>query len=156
VEEPRWLNSDEEEAWLALVRLIFKLPTALDAQLLRDHKLTLFDYLVLSMLSMAPERTLGLSELATLVTSSPSRLSNVIKRLEQRGLVRREPDPANARYTRAVLTEAGWDLVVVAAPGHVRAVRRLVLDSLDEDQLKALRQVGNQVADNVDGACPAG
>ncbi|MET0423097.1 MAG: MarR family transcriptional regulator [Actinoplanes sp.] len=152
MDEPRWLNQDEEEAWLALVRLMFKLPTALDAQLLRDHQLTLFDYLVLSMLSMAPGHTLGLSELATLVTSSPSRLSNVIKRLEQRGLVRRVPDPANARYTNALLTGAGLDLVAAAAPGHVEAVRRYVIDSLDEDQLKALRQLGNQVADNVDSA----
>jgi DNA-binding MarR family transcriptional regulator len=150
VDEPRWLNKDEEEAWLALVRLLFKLPTALDAQLLRDHQLTLFDYLVLSMLSMTAGHTLGLSELATLVTSSPSRLSNVIKRLEQRDLVRRLPDPANARYTNAQLTEPGLDLVAAAAPGHVAAVRRFVLDSLDEDQLKALRQIGNQVADNID------
>ncbi|GLY27261.1 MarR family transcriptional regulator [Kineosporia sp. NBRC 101731] len=148
--EPRWLDHDEEEAWLALVRLMFKLPAALDAQLLRDAGLNLFEYLVLSMLSMEANRTLGLSELATLVSGSPSRLSNVIKRLEKRGLVNREPDPANARYAHAVLTDAGYELVVGAAPGHVAAVRRFVIDGLNGDQVRALREVGYQVADNVD------
>ncbi|WP_252975238.1 hypothetical protein [Janibacter melonis] len=42
--------------------------------------------------------------------------------------MRREPDPADGRYTLAILTEVGWSTVVAAAPGHVDAVRHLVLD----------------------------
>ncbi|MBI1351971.1 MAG: MarR family transcriptional regulator [Actinomycetales bacterium] len=41
----------------------------------------------------------------TLVTSGT--MTNRIDRLEQRGLVRREPDPADRRGVRVVLTEAG-------------------------------------------------
>ncbi|MBQ1024015.1 MarR family winged helix-turn-helix transcriptional regulator [Micromonospora sp. C95] len=151
-EEPRWLTECEREAWLALASLIFKLPGALDAQLLRDHNLTLFDYFVLSGLSMAPGRSLRLSTLAGQINSSLSRLSNVVKRLEQRGLLRREPDPENPRYNRAVLTEAGWDLVVAAAPGHVAAVRRFVIDGLTEEQVTALREVSCRVTQQVDEA----
>ncbi|MCZ7420020.1 MULTISPECIES: MarR family transcriptional regulator [unclassified Micromonospora] len=151
-EEPRWLNECEREAWLALASLMFKLPGALDAQLLRDHNLTLFDYFVLSGLSMAPGRTLRLSALASQINSSLSRLSNVVKRLEQRGLLRREPDPENPRYNRAVLTGAGWDLVVAAAPGHVAAVRRFVIDGLTEEQVTALREVACRVTHQIDEA----
>jgi DNA-binding MarR family transcriptional regulator len=152
-DEPRWLQNWERDAWLALASLIFKLPSALDAQLLRDSNLTLFDYFVLSSLSMSPGRTRRLSELAHDVSSSLSRLSNVVKRLEQRGLLRRAPDPERPRYTVAVLTDAGWDLVVAAAPGHVEAVRRYVIDGLTKEQVEVLREVACHVATRVDRSC---
>ncbi|GAB3809965.1 MarR family winged helix-turn-helix transcriptional regulator [Micromonospora zhanjiangensis] len=144
-DEPRWLTDDERDAWIALAKLVFNLPGMLDAQLLRDSKLTLFDYFVLSGLSMAPDRTLRLSDLAGNIGSSLSRLSNVVKRLEQRDLLRREPDPDSPRYTRAVLTDAGWDVVVAAAPGHVAAVRRFVIDGLTEQQVDVLREIACHV-----------
>ena len=149
-DEPRWLSDCERDAWLALAKLVFNLPGALDAQLLRDSRLTLFDYFVLSSLSMTPGRTQRLSELANHIGSSLSRLSNVVKRLEQRDLLRREPDPDNSRYTRAVLTDAGWDAVVAAAPGHVAAVRRYVLDGLTEEQLNVLRDIACHVTARLD------
>ncbi|BCJ49808.1 MarR family transcriptional regulator [Actinoplanes sp. NBRC 14428] len=148
-DEPRWLADWERDAWLALASLMFKLPSALDAQLLRDNGLTLFDYFVLSNLSMVPDRTLRLSDLAQHTSSSLSRLSNVVKRLEQRGMLRREPDPDNPRYTRAVLSDAGWELVVAAAPGHVAAVRRFVIDGLTKEQVGVLREVACHVARQV-------
>ena len=144
-EDVRWLTGEERVAWLALAELMFKLPAVLDAQLLRDSNVTLFDYFVLSSLSMTPDRTMRLSELARVNSSSLSRLSNVAKRLEQRGLLRREPDPENGRYTNAILTDAGWDLVVAAAPGHVGAVRRYVIDGLSSEQIQALRSVACHV-----------
>lgn len=145
-DEPPWLTDCEREAWLALAKLMFNLPGALDAQLLKDNNLTLFDYFVLSGLSMAPGRTARLSDLASQVSSSLSRLSNVVKRLEHRGLLRREPDPDNPRYTTAGLTDAGWDVVVAAAPGHVTAVRRYVIDGLTAHQIDILREVACHVA----------
>jgi DNA-binding MarR family transcriptional regulator len=145
-DEPRWLTDWERDAWLALASMMFRLPSALDAQLLRDNDLTLFDYFALSLLSMSPGRTLRLSEMANQINSTLSRLSNVVKRLERRGLLRREPDPGNPRYATATLTDAGMDLVVVAAPGHVAAVRHYVMDGLDKQQAEVLRQVACQVA----------
>lgn len=155
-DEPRWLNECERDAWVALAKLIFNLPGALDAQLLRDSKLTLFDYFVLSTLSMTPGRTLRLSDLACHIGSSLSRLSNVVKRLEQRDLLRREPDPENPRYTRAVLTDAGWDVVVAAAPGHVAAVRRYVIDGLTEQQIDVLRDIACHVTRRIENAAEDG
>jgi DNA-binding MarR family transcriptional regulator len=51
-----------------------------------------------------------------------SALSNVVKRFEQRGWVERSPDPDDGRYTIAALTDSGYDVVVAAAPMHVRSV----------------------------------
>lgn len=83
------------------------------------------------MLSEIPGRTLRMSRLAQLTSASLSRLSNVAKRLEARGLLRREPDPDDRRATRAVLTDAGMAAVEQAAPGHVTTVRDLIVDALD-------------------------
>ena len=51
--EPRWLSGPEQEAWKAAALLMLQLPGPLDNQLRRDSGITLFEYLVLSFLSMA-------------------------------------------------------------------------------------------------------
>ncbi|WP_247669656.1 MarR family winged helix-turn-helix transcriptional regulator [Micromonospora sp. H61] len=79
-------------------------------------------------MSEAPDRRVRMSELAYLANGSLSRLSNLVNRFEQRGWVTRFPDPADRRYTITALTDAGYDVVVAAAPAHVRSVQRYVLD----------------------------
>ena len=149
-EQVRWLTDDEQQAWIALARALIKVPVALDAQLQRDAQLSYFEYLVLSWLSMAPDRTQRMSELASLVSSSLSRLSHVARRLETQGWLTRRPDPTDGRYTLATLTEDGWRKVVAAAPGHVDAVRRVVLDPLTKAQVTQLREVSNRIAQAAD------
>jgi DNA-binding MarR family transcriptional regulator len=148
--EPRWLCDEETRTWLALVSLLVRLPTALDAQLQRDAGISHFEYQVIAGLSMSPERTRRMSDLARFVDGSLSRLSQVVSRLEQRGWVRRTPDPADGRYTLAVLTDAGWDKVVATAPGHVEEVRRLVFDPLTRAQHRQLREIGRRVVRAID------
>ena len=91
----------------------------LDAQLRADSGLTHFEYFVLAMLSEAPERTLRMTALAQRTNATLPRLSHVVSRLEDRGLVERFPCPEDGRATNARLTRPGWDAVVAAAPGHV-------------------------------------
>ena len=102
-QEPRWLDAEERQAWLALASTLNKLPAALDAQLRRDAGISHFEYQVLALLSEAPGRTLRMSELATMAEGSLPRLSQVADRLEQHGWMRRTPDPADGRYTLATL-----------------------------------------------------
>ena len=151
-EQPRWLTEDEQQAWIALAGALIKVPAALDAQLQRDADLSYFEYMVLSWLSMAPARTARMSELADLVNSSLSRLSHVARRLEGQRWLTRRPDPADGRYTLATLTDDGWAKVVAAAPGHVEAVRRIVLDPLTAAQVKQLREISTRVQHAADAA----
>jgi DNA-binding MarR family transcriptional regulator len=104
-QEPRWLDAEESQAWLALARTLIRLPSALDEQLRRDAGISHFEYQVLANLSQVPDRTLRMSVLATQTEGSLPRLSQVVARLEQRGWVRRTPDPADGRYTLAILTD---------------------------------------------------
>ncbi|MGW0179041.1 MarR family winged helix-turn-helix transcriptional regulator [Nocardia sp. NPDC003345] len=144
-EELRWLDEQEKAAWTGLISLILLLPGKLESPLRQEHGLTLFEYLVLSHLSEAPRRTLRMGQLAFLASGSLSRLSNVVKRCEQRGWIVRTPDPADGRYTLAELTDTGFDLVHQAAPTHLQAVRRLVLDPLNITDQKALARIADKL-----------
>jgi DNA-binding MarR family transcriptional regulator len=136
-----WLTAEEKEAWTGLVSLVLLMPGRLESPLQQDVGLTLFEYLTLSHISEAPDRRLRMGELAYLANGSLSRLSNVVKRFEQRGWVQRSPDPDDGRYTLAALTDAGYDVVVAAAPVHLRAVRQYVLDPLTATDRKALARI---------------
>src|SRR5260370_39662325 len=105
-EEPpvKWLTAAELDSWLSLVRLMTWLPWSIDQQLQRDSNLGIVEYQVLAMLSDSPERMMRLTLLAEVTNASLSRLSHLVKRLEERGLARREPDHADGRLTHAILT----------------------------------------------------
>src|SRR3954449_7187777 len=137
---PRWLSREEETAWRAIAQVIVKLPWALECQLQRDADLSFLEYHVLARLSEDPEHTLRMSELAMLTSASLSRLSHLVKRLELRDLVRRESDPADGRFTNAIMTRAGYKLLVASAPAHVARVRSLVIDALSPADLQQLRE----------------
>ena len=140
-----WLTAEEQAAWRSVVALLIRLPAALEAELQRDAGLSHFEYLVLSGLSEAPDRTLRMSDLAAMASGSLSRLSHVVSRLEARGWVRREACPGDGRFINAVLTDDGWAKVVATAPGHVAAVRRLLIDVLTPEQLRELGAISAEV-----------
>jgi DNA-binding MarR family transcriptional regulator len=140
-----WLSDQQQAAWRPFVALLLRLPAALDAQLHKDAGLTNFDYLVLSGLSEASGRTLRMSELAALASSSMSRLSHVVSRLEAKGWVRREPCPGDGRFINAVLTDEGWEKVKATAPGHVMAVRELLVDTLTDEEFAQLGALSEKI-----------
>jgi DNA-binding MarR family transcriptional regulator len=150
--EPRWLDAEERQAWLALASALNRLPAALDAQLRRDAGISHFEYQVLALLSEAPGRTLRMSELARMAEGSLPRLSQAAARLEQHAWVRRAPDPADGRYTLATLTDQGQAKVTEAAPGHVHEVRRLVFDPLTKTQTRQLREISRRIMRAIDPA----
>lgn len=148
--EPRWLDNDEQRAWRRLAAVMTLLPAALDAQLQRDATLTHFAYFTLAMLSEAPGRALRMSELAARSSSSPSRLSHTISRLEERGWVRRMRSSEDGRGQVAELTDEGYAALVVTAPGHVTAVREYVLDALTDQQVSQLNEICKAILTRVD------
>ncbi|MEZ0066441.1 DNA-binding MarR family transcriptional regulator [Streptacidiphilus sp. MAP12-20] len=145
-----WLTSGELASWMSVVRLITRLPWAIDAQLQRDAELSMVEYMALAMLSEAPERTLRMGVLAEHTSTSLSRLSHMVKRLESRGYVRREPDPVDGRFTNAILLPAGMSKLESVAPGHVAYVRRLVVDNLSGERLRRLGQDAERILERID------
>ncbi len=132
----RWLSDEEMAAWLPLIHVAMRLPAKLDTQLRAHSGITHYEFMVLSQLSQAPERTLGLSALAESTNSSPSRLSHVLRKLGERGWLVRHAD---GRSASAELTDEGFAALDGAARGHVEEVRRLVFDQLSDEDIAALR-----------------
>ena len=145
-----WLTAAEVDSWLSVVRLMTWLPWSIDQQLQRDSNLRMVEYQVLAMLSNRPERTMRMSALAEVTNASLSRLSHLVKRLEGRGLVRREPDPADGRFTNAILTDEGFQTLADAVPGHVAHVRSLVIDVLSPEQLRRLGLTADRIMSRID------
>lgn len=147
--EERWLTDAEQRAWRQLAAVLLKLPSELEAQLQRDAGMSHFEYWVLALLSEAPDRTLRLGQLASQANASLSRLSHVVSRLEKRAWVGRRPCPDDARATLAALTDLGWRELVAAAPGHVAAVRQLVFDGLERDEVEELARRCTAILDRI-------
>jgi DNA-binding MarR family transcriptional regulator len=143
--EPRWLTKEQTRAWIALAGAMVALPAALDAQLQRDAGISHVEYQVLSWLSMSPGRSARMSDVAATANVNLSHLSRIATRFEQRGWLRRVPDPDDRRATLAILTDAGWDKVVATAPGHVEEVQRIVFDSLTPTQVRQLEHIGERI-----------
>ncbi len=148
--ETRWLSDDEQRSWVRFAAVLELLPAALDLQLTRDEHLTHFDYFTLAMLSETPGRTLRTSALAARANATLPRLSRVLTRLEEAGFVARTPCPEDRRATNVTLTDAGWDKVVQAAPGHVEHVRSLVLDALTPAQIEQLGEISAALLTKLD------
>jgi DNA-binding MarR family transcriptional regulator len=145
-----WLTPGELDSWLSLSRLMIRLQWALDSQLQHDADLSMIEYMTMAMLSEAPESTLRMSVLADETSVSLSRLSHMVKRLESRGYVRREPDPADGRFTNAILLPGGLRKMHETAPGHVAYVRRLVVDNISAERLRRLGQDAEQIMRRID------
>jgi DNA-binding MarR family transcriptional regulator len=146
----KWLTDEEVSSWLSVVRMMTWLPWSIDQQLRRDSNLGMVEYQVMARLSQSPERTLRMSLLADLANSSLSRLSHLVKRLEDRGFVRRELDPADGRFTNAILTDEGFRTLAEAAPAHVAHVRSLVIDVLSAEQLRRMGQAADRIMSRID------
>ncbi len=140
-----WLDDTQRLAWVRFAAVLELLPRFLDSQLEREENLSHFDYYSLAMLSEAPHRTLRMTALAGMTNATLPRLSRVMNRLEEASYVRREPCPGDRRATNVVLTDAGWEKVVRAAPGHVRTVRELVIDVLEPEQVAQLSAISAQL-----------
>jgi DNA-binding MarR family transcriptional regulator len=148
--ETRWLDDEELAAWTRFVAVVELLPGVLDAQLRRDSGLSHFEYFAMAMLSEAPGRTIRMTDLAGRTNATLPRLSHVVSRLEQRGLVARAPAADDRRATDVTLTDAGWDVVRAAAPGHVTTVREHVLDALEPEQVEQLAAISAALLTRLD------
>ena len=147
--EGEWLEADQLRSWLAVVSILDAIPNAIDAQLKRDASLNHFEYSIIAGLTRGADRTLAMSDLATIAFGSLSRLSHAVDRLEKRGLVER-CEGAKAHRNAVRLTDLGQEHLETVAPSHVREVRRLLVDPLTEDEFAMLGSIARKVLEKAD------
>jgi len=153
---PRWLDelpepdpfsAEEFRAWRGLLRLREVVMRDIDRRLRRAGHVSLDDYGILITLVTAPRMRLRMSDLGARRMLTPSGITRVVNRLEEQGLVRRDPDPSDGRASLAVLTRDGLAALRRAQVVHHAAVRELYLDRLDGADL-------NRLADLFEKALP--
>jgi DNA-binding MarR family transcriptional regulator len=147
--EAVWLDDTQQRAWRQLLAMMVELPAALERDLQRTTGLTTFEYVVMANLSEADARTLRMSELAAKASSSLSRLSHVIRRLQDGGLVIKRACADDGRVSEVELTKAGMRRVAVAAPLHVAKVRELVVEPLTKTDLIELGKLAEANTDRI-------
>lgn len=147
--EPRWLDVDQQRAWRALVLGMTLLVDRLDDDLRGAFNLSLVEYEILVRLSEQPGRSMRMAQLAAALAHSRSRVTHTVARMEQAGWVLRGTTPEDGRGVVATMTEAGWELLVSAAPVHVEGVRANLVDLADPDDLAALGRTMDAVADHL-------
>jgi DNA-binding MarR family transcriptional regulator len=106
-----------------------------------DSGLSMARYDVLMQLDTRGGGRLRLSELAATIVLSPSGLSKLLDRMEAAGLLRREPDPRDARSTFARITPRGRSLVPAARERHHAWLQRAFGDVLDDEDIADLSRI---------------
>jgi DNA-binding MarR family transcriptional regulator len=141
------LDDREIRVWKAFARSLIVVPRTLEADLLEHSSMTLGEYQVLVMLSEAPGRSSRMSELASVVGLSASRMTRLIDGLRRRGWVDKKRDGCDRRGAIAALRPDGVAALEQAYPAHLSAVRRHVMDHLGSVDLDALSRALEAMAD---------
>ncbi|WP_210604917.1 MarR family winged helix-turn-helix transcriptional regulator [Brevibacterium oceani] len=147
--EPRWLSAVDQKSWRSYLNGSQLLSAELDKELRDTHGIGLPEYEILVRLSEHEDRTMRMALLATDTTMSRSRLTHSVARMEKRGLLERSAIPEDGRGVNCVMTEAGWQLLQVAAPDHVRGVRTHLVDLLEPEEMATLGRIFTKVYDHM-------
>lgn len=108
-------------------------------------KLSMREYDVLFNLRTCPGGKSRMVELnKQLLISQPS-LSRMVVRLEDQGLVVREPDPVDHRATRLSLTDKGLKLRQEIGREHVKHLHELLGTALSEEEFLELNRLSSKL-----------
>jgi DNA-binding MarR family transcriptional regulator len=127
-----------------LVRSAF-LVNAVYAESGREHGLTPQQGQLLCVLMAQP---LAMKELGAILGLAKSSLTGLVDRTERNGLVRREPDPRDARVVRVALTPRGSGLAEEFYAETCRRIDRLPAGLSDAERGTLARLLGRVVLDN--------
>jgi DNA-binding MarR family transcriptional regulator len=149
--KPDWLDPREDRAWRGFMHAHYQLALQLRRLMLQDSGLTDADYEILAVLSEHPTGHMPAQELGALVQWEKSRLSHQVRRMQERGLIVREPNPADARSAMVCLLPAGRRAIQDAAPQHVRNVRRHFIDLFTPAELDTFTALNERILRHLAG-----
>jgi DNA-binding MarR family transcriptional regulator len=136
--EPDPFTSQEFAAWRGLLQLRETVTRAVDDRLRAEHGLSLDDYGILITLVGQSDQRQRMSALGEQRLLTPSGITRAVVRLEKRGLLRRDQDPADGRAYFATLTPEGTRQLRAAQRTHHAIVRDLYLSRLEPSEVAQL------------------
>jgi DNA-binding MarR family transcriptional regulator len=141
------LDDDSLAAWRAFLTAHALVTRSISRDLGEAGLPDLGWYDLLWALYRQPERRLRVNELAREVVLSPTATSRFIDRVESAGHVRREPDPADRRALRIVITDSGVDLLRRMWPIYARGIERHFVAQLGRSTAR-VRTILERVAES--------
>jgi len=132
---------EELAVWAGFLRSHSRITGYLSVELEGGHGLTVREFEVLLKLDVAGRKGLRITELADRVYLTPSGLSRLIDRMEERGFVQRATDAADQRANTVTMTREGGALFRRAAGSHRQRVRECFLQRLTPEQRSTLAAV---------------
>jgi DNA-binding MarR family transcriptional regulator len=131
-------------AWRSFLRGHASLMRELATDLATKTGLTLGDFDVLAQLGLAGGE-LRMTDLAARAFSSRSGMTRRVDRLVEEGLVARVGAGGDARSVVVKLTQNGLARLEQTVPVHVRAVSKLFVERLEDDELAAIERAMEKV-----------
>jgi DNA-binding MarR family transcriptional regulator len=142
-------------AWHRLLQVSRRVLRELDVRLDEEHRIGVNEFDVLITLDNAQDRRLRMTDLAEAVMFSSGGLTRLVGRLEARGLVRRTPDPGDARSLRAELTAQGSARLKAARVTHDAVIEELLGSRLSGREMASLAAaLGRALPASDGGALP--
>lgn len=150
--EPHPFSPEEFGAWRGLLRLRETVTRELDRRLRESAGLSIDDYGILITLVTQPDLRVRMGQLGERRLLTPSGITRAVLRLEQRGLIAREQDPADRRAFFAVLTRTGLEALRSAQRVHHATVRELYTGRLSRQELGRLAELFEKAVPGVANA----
>ncbi|MGE5171166.1 MAG: MarR family winged helix-turn-helix transcriptional regulator [Rudaea sp.] len=133
-------------AWAVFLKAHARLTERVETALQRAGLPPLAWYDVLWALETVPEGRLRMNELAERVVVSRSNLSRLADRLEDGGLIRREPCAGDRRGYYCAITDAGRALRGRMWPAYRREIDRLFGRHLGNDEARVIGESLERIA----------
>ncbi|MCV7090573.1 MarR family transcriptional regulator [Mycobacterium interjectum] len=131
-------DDTEQRCWQAFLESSALLLETLDRQLMKVHRLGLFDFLVLDMLARSNGGSARMGDLAEALAVGPSRMTQQIRRMESEGLVRRSRSTRDKRGVIATVTREGRLRLQPATKTYAGHIREHYLNQMTRQQMIAM------------------
>jgi DNA-binding MarR family transcriptional regulator len=141
---------DPREAWHRLLQVSSVVLRELHRSLDADDRIAITEFDVLITLDNAPDHAMRMTDLAEATMLSSGGMTRLVGRLEQRGLLLRTPDPADARAFRATLTADGEKKLADARVTHDAVLDRLIAPHITARDLRTVERALGRVLDGCD------
>ena len=132
------LDEIEQRCWQDFLESSALLLDVINRKLLARHNLSMLDFLVLDTLARSAHGSARMGDVAHAMVVSPSRLTELMRRMESQGWVSRSRSRNDGRGVIASITREGRAGVRLAARTYAESVRAYYIEQLSRPQMIAL------------------
>jgi DNA-binding MarR family transcriptional regulator len=135
-----------------LIRLEIALWDRVNARLQESHELPLAFFEPLHVISREVARSMRVGDLARSLRITVGGTSKLVDRMEEAGLIAREPDPADRRASRVALTTAGKRKLNAAVKSYEAEVAAILAGVLSPEEQRQMSRYVSRLLTSIDQA----